>query len=80
METERDLLIHELQTALGEVQTLSGLVPICSHCKKIRDDSGYWTQVELYIRKHSQAEFSHGICPDCLKELYPEIADHLEKQ
>ena len=78
MEAERDLLIQELQTALGEVQTLSGLLPICAHCKKIRDDSGYWTQVEQYIKKHSQAEFSHGICPECMQELYAELSDHLE--
>jgi hypothetical protein len=66
-------LIRELQEALTMVKLLSGLLPICASCKKIRDDKGYWTQIESYIRDHSEAEFSHGICPDCLKKLYPEI-------
>lgn len=66
-------LLHktgELQKALDEVKTLHGLLPICAYCKKIRDDKGYWNQVEEYIEKHSEAEFSHGICPDCLEKLY----------
>ena len=79
-QAERDLLIEELQTALGEVKTLSGLLPICANCKKIRDDSGYWTQVEKYIQENSQAEFSHSICPDCIKALYPELVDRIEKE
>jgi PAS domain S-box-containing protein len=66
-EQERDLLISELQTALSEIKQLSGLLPICSSCKKVRNDNGYWEQIESYIRDHSQAEFSHGICPDCAK-------------
>ena len=70
---ERGRLIAELQDALGKVRTLSGLLPICACCKKIRDDKGYWNQIESYIQKHSDAEFSHGICPDCFKALYPEI-------
>jgi PAS domain S-box-containing protein len=74
MEAERDLLIQELQTALSELKTLSGLLPICANCKKIRDDSGYWTQVEQYIQERSQAQFSHSICPECIRELYPEVA------
>jgi YesN/AraC family two-component response regulator len=61
----------ELEAALAQVRTLSGLLPICAACKKIRDDQGYWHQVEVYIRNHSQAEFSHGICPDCARKLYP---------
>lgn len=61
----------ELETALANVKTLSGLLPICANCKKIRDDSGYWHIVEEYIRSHSNANFSHGICPDCMKTLYP---------
>jgi PAS domain S-box-containing protein len=69
----RDKLITELQTALADVKTLSGLVPICANCKKIRDDKGFWMQVESYIQRHSQAHFSHGICPDCMKKLYPEF-------
>ncbi|MBU0514145.1 MAG: DUF3365 domain-containing protein [Proteobacteria bacterium] len=71
---DRERLIAELQEALAKVKTLSGLVPICSNCKKIRDDQGFWQQVEVYVREHSEAEFSHGICPDCLRKLYPDIA------
>lgn len=63
--------IEELRQAADQIKTLRGIVPICSSCKKIRDDQGYWNQVEVYIHKHSQAEFSHGICPDCMKKLYP---------
>jgi len=63
----------ELQDALAQVKTLSGLLPICSSCKKIRDDEGYWTQLEAYIQEHSDILFSHGLCPDCAKKLYPEI-------
>jgi CheY-like chemotaxis protein len=72
-EAERDRLIRELEDALAEIKTLRGILPICSYCKKIRDDEGYWHQVEVYIRDHSEAEFSHGICPECAKKLYPEI-------
>lgn len=72
IELERERLIIELQTALEQVKRLSGLLPICASCKKIRDDRGYWQQVEVYIRDHSDVEFSHGICPDCMAELYPE--------
>ena len=75
LELERERLIEELQTALKEVETLSGLIPICSKCKKIRDDQGYWNQVEVYIQKHSSAQFSHSICPDCLKEFDPVLAE-----
>ncbi len=67
---EREKMIGELQRAVDEVNALSGLLPICSRCKKIRDDDGYWHQVETYIGKHSDAEFSHGICPVCEEELY----------
>jgi two-component system, response regulator PdtaR len=63
----------ELQEALDKVKLLSGLLPICSHCKKIRDDEGYWQQVEVYIRDHSEAEFSHGICPECMRSFYPDF-------
>jgi len=72
-QTLRDNLIIELQNALADVKTLSGLVPICANCKKIRDDKGFWMQVESYIQRHSQAHFSHGICPECMKKLYPEF-------
>jgi CheY-like chemotaxis protein len=63
----------ELQAALAEVKTLSGLLPICFNCKKIRDDAGYWQQIEVYIAAHSDAEFSHGLCAGCAQELYPDI-------
>lgn len=66
---------QHLQQALGEIKTLSGLIPICSNCKKIRDDKGYWQQVEVYVRDHTSAEFSHGLCPDCIKTLYPDYKD-----
>jgi PAS domain S-box-containing protein len=71
---ERESLISSLQSALADVKTLSGLVPICSNCKKIRDDRGYWTQLEAYIQEHSAAKFSHGVCPDCMSKLYPGLA------
>ncbi len=74
-EEEKEKLISELQKALAEVKTLSGLLPICASCKKIRDDKGYWSQIEVYIREHSQAEFSHGLCPECAHRLYPEYFD-----
>ena len=64
-EQERDNLIAELQKALSEVKTLRGFLPICSHCKKIRDDKGYWNRIEAYIQDHSEAQFSHGICKEC---------------
>ena len=72
-------LIDGLQEALDKVNLLGGLLPICASCKKIRDDKGYWNQIETYIRNHSEAEFSHGICPDCAKKLYPEFYDKVEK-
>lgn len=63
----------DLRKALDDIKTLKGIVPICSHCKKIRDDKGYWSQLEAYVQKHSEAEFSHGICPDCAKEFHPDL-------
>ena len=72
-EQEQQRLIVELREALDEVKKLSGLLPICAHCKKIRDDKGYWQQIESYLQQHSEAQFSHGICPDCLEKLYPEV-------
>ena len=73
IEEERERLILQLQDALAEVKQLSGLLPICASCKKIRDDKGYWNQIEEYICDHSDAIFSHSLCPDCLKKLYPDI-------
>jgi hypothetical protein len=74
-EEERERLIGELQEALAKVKTLSGLLPICASCKRIIDDRGYWQQIEAYIRDHSEAEFSHSVCPECAEELYPEVYD-----
>ena len=70
-EKERVNLIFELQDALAKVKTLTGLIPICSSCKKIRDDTGYWNHLENFIREHSEADFSHSICPECMDKLYP---------
>ena len=70
-EQEREALIARLQEALAELKTLRGIIPVCSFCKKVRDDRGYWEQVEVYIKKNSEANVSHGICPDCLSEHFP---------
>jgi YesN/AraC family two-component response regulator len=70
---EREKLIGELEQALLEVKRLSGLLPICASCKRIRDDEGGWQQIEDYIASHSEAIFSHGICPKCARKLYPEV-------
>jgi len=70
---ERGRLIAELRTALREIKTLSGLLPICAGCKQIRDVQGRWIPVETYVRDHSMANFSHGMCPDCIKKYYPEV-------
>jgi PAS domain S-box-containing protein len=70
---EREQLITELQEAIAKVRTLRGLLPICSSCKKIRDDKGYWNQIEAYIEEHSDAAFSHGIYPECLRRIYPDM-------
>lgn len=67
--------VEELHHALDHIKTLRGIVPICANCKKIRDDQGYWKQVEVYVRDHSEAEFSHGICPECIKKYYPEFVE-----
>jgi C4-dicarboxylate-specific signal transduction histidine kinase len=64
---------YELKEALSRVRVLTGFLPICASCKKIRDDSGYWNQIESYIRQHSYAEFTHSICPECAEKLYPEL-------
>ena len=72
-EAEKEGLIVDLQKALVEVRKLSGMLPICASCKRIRNDEGYWQQIESYIAAHSEAVFSHGVCPDCAKELYPEL-------
>ncbi len=70
---------EELQDALENIKTLRGFIPICAHCKKIRDDEGFWKQVETYVSEHSLATFSHGLCPACIKKYYPEIYQSLEE-
>ena len=72
-EVERDRLIQDLQKSLANVKSLSGLLPICAGCKKIRDDKGYWSQVESYVQKHSEATFTHSLCPDCVKKYFPDL-------
>jgi phosphoserine phosphatase RsbU/P len=65
--------MSELRDAINQIKTLSGIVPICAGCKKIRDDQGYWNQVETYVSAHSEAQFSHGLCPECIKKWYPSM-------
>lgn len=77
-QSEREKLIRELQEALVKIKTLKGLIPICASCKKIRDDKGFWNQIEVYIKEHSDAEFSHGICPECVERLYPELGKNAD--
>lgn len=77
---ERNKVVAELQTALLEVKKLSGLLPICARCKSIRDDAGYWTQIEEYVSSYTDAQFSHGLCPKCTVELYPDYADETEDE
>jgi hypothetical protein len=72
--------ISRLEEALQNVKTLSGFLPICSNCKKIRDDEGYWQQIEEYIMSHSEADFTHGICNECVKKLYPEHHQKFEER
>ena len=73
-EVVNEALIEKLQKAIEEIKSLQGIIPICMHCKQIRDDKGFWHRVETYIEKHSEAAFSHGICPDCLNEFHPNLA------
>lgn len=72
--------VIELQDALNQIKTLRGIVPICASCKKVREDDGYWNQVEAFVSAHSEATFSHGICPDCAAKLYPEFMDHIKDE
>jgi phosphoserine phosphatase RsbU/P len=79
MKEKLALQVQELRTALDHIKTLQGIIPICSFCKKIRDDQGYWSQVEAYLSLHSDAQFSHGFCPECMGRHFPEIekkSDH----
>lgn len=66
--------LEDLSKALSEIKTLRGMLPICARCKKIRDDKGYWNQIEIYISNQTGAEFSHSLCPDCINTLYPDMA------
>ncbi len=79
IEQEKERLIEQLMSAKSEIHRLSGMLPICSSCKKIRDDTGYWHQLEVYIDDHSDAQFSHGICPQCAKSLYPGYSDDTDE-
>jgi PAS domain-containing protein len=76
-EAARQRVIEELQDALQKVKTLSGMLPICACCKKIRDDKGYWNNVESYLQHHTDARFSHGLCPECIRKNYPDMADEV---
>jgi phosphoserine phosphatase RsbU/P len=70
--------VEELSQALAEVRTLKGIVPICANCKNVRDDQGYWNRVETYLNEHTEADFTHAVCPDCMKRLYPQFRDDSE--
>ena len=73
MEKEREKLIEQLNNTISEIKVLKGIIPICASCKNVRTDQGFWEQVEVYVRDHSEAKFSHSICPDCKEKLYPNI-------
>ena len=77
LRSDEALLKRKIAEALANVKVLSGLLPVCASCKKIRDDKGYWNQIETYVRDHSEADFSHGMCPDCMKRLYPGYAERM---
>jgi response regulator RpfG family c-di-GMP phosphodiesterase len=79
-ERQQEKLIEELQAALGEIKTLKGFIPICASCKKIRDDEGYWNQLEAYLSKHTDAIFSHGLCPGCAEKLRDEVREHMKEK
>ncbi len=74
LEAEREQLIGELQNALAKVKTLRSLIPMCASCKRIRDDAGYWTQIEIYLHDHAATDISHGLCPECARRLYPDFS------
>ncbi len=80
LEIEREKLIQELQEALANIKRLSGLLPICASCKKIRDDQGYWNRLEVFLHEHSEAEFTHSICPECFNKLYKDIKPRSEEK
>jgi hypothetical protein len=80
LSAEQTALIVKLQDALAKIKTLRGLLPICASCKKVRDDKGYWSQIEVYVRDHSDAEFSHGLCPDCAQKYYDQLSSLKSKK
>lgn len=79
-ERERERTLEALRGALAEVKRLSGFIPICAHCKRVRDDAGYWAAVEEYVSRHSEARFSHGICPGCLATHFPDVPEDPEHE
>ncbi|MDO9578766.1 MAG: hypothetical protein Q7J16_12860, partial [Candidatus Cloacimonadales bacterium] len=80
IDEDRKKLVDDLQEAIDNIKTLKGLIPICSSCKNIRDDKGYWNDLGVYISEHSEIEFSHSLCPDCLKKHYPEEYKRLQEK
>ena len=80
IEAEREQLISDLQSAIEQITTLKGIVPVCANGKKIRDDKGYWEQVDQNVAKHTDVKFSHGICPDYTKNLYPDYYNRMNKE
>jgi len=80
VEKQKDIILIELEDALKNIKVLRGCLPICASCKKIRDDKGYWNQIESYIKNHSEAKFSHGICPECAEKLYPDMNPYKSKK
>lgn len=79
-EEEKEKLIQDLQKAMAKIKVLSGMLPICSYCKKIRNDQGYWEKIEVFITEHSNAEFSHSLCNDCIKKYYPDIYEQMKRE
>lgn len=77
---EREELISDLRVALAEIKTLRGLIPICANCKSVRDDKGYWNAIEEYLAAHTRVQFTHGLCPGCAEELYPEIYEKIKEE
>jgi ABC-type nickel/cobalt efflux system permease component RcnA len=80
LNTELEKKSKKLEDAIAEIKQLNGILPLCSYCKRIRDDSGSWEQVDTYLQKHSEADISHSLCPDCLKEHYPQISKEMNKK
>ena len=80
LEREREKLIDELKEALATIKTLEGFLPICASCKRIRDKQDHWHEIDVYIRQHTDAEFSHSVCPVCIKKLYPELHARMAKK